>query len=178
MKKIIFTILLYCTITSMNSQITTTIIDVLVNSQTTINNCNVLDFGTNQNNNLVIYFKLQRPQSLPNGAGTLRIYFKYNSNSIPQVIGVPRNILDSNWSNTNYESLMNCDVLASQIQVSGSSIGIEFETNSGIKTQSCEYPIIKTPPPSFTLSPTILSLPCGDTSARTFVTPYKYSKWC
>ncbi len=172
MKKIIFTILLYCTITSMNSQITTTIIDVLVNSQTTINNCNVLDFGTNQNNNLIIYFKLQRPQSLPNGGGTLRIYLKYNSNSIPQVIGVPRNILDSYWTNTNYESTMNCDISASQIQVSGSSISVEFETNGGIKTQSCEYPIIKSTPPSFSFTPTTLSLPCGDTSSRTFtITP-------
>ena len=143
-----------------------------MNSQTTVSNCNTLDFGTVQNNNLVFYYKLSRPSSLPSGTGTLRIMFKLNSSATPQVIGSPQNILDSFWTNTLYESTINCNLSASQVQQSGSSIYLEFETSGNIKTSSCSYPITKTLTPSFTLSPTSLSLPCGNTSSRTFtVTP-------
>lgn len=48
-----------------------------------------------------------------------------------------------------------------------------FRSNSGEEYQTtCSFTITKTPVPSFTLSPTTLSLICGDTSSRTFtVTP-------
>lgn len=172
--KTIFKIIAFVVITinSNYAQITTSINQVFLNSQTTVTNCNTLDFGTNQNNDLVFYFKLERPQSLPSGTGTLRIMLNYNSNSSPQVIGAPQNILDSFWANTTYESTIPCTISASQVQQSGSTIYIEFETSGNIKTKSCDYPITKTPPPSFSLSPSTLSIGCGDVSQRTFtVTP-------
>lgn len=120
----------------------------------------------------MFYYKLSRPSNLPNGTGTLRVMFKLNSNATPQVIGSPQNIPDSFWTNTQYESTINCNISASQVQQSGSSIYLEFETSGNIKTSSCSYPITKTLSPSFTLSPTSISLPCGSTSSRTFtVTP-------
>ena len=79
MKKIFLTVLLYLTYTSINAQITTSINNIFLNSQTTVSNCNTLDFGTTQNNSLVFYYKLTRPQSLPNGTGKLRIMLKYDS---------------------------------------------------------------------------------------------------
>lgn len=172
--KTIFKIIAFVVITinSNYAQITTSINQVFLNSQTTVTNCNTLDFGTNQNNDLVFYFKLERPQSLPSGTGTLRIMLNYNSNSSPQVIGAPQNILDSFWANTTYESTIPCTISASQVQQSGSTIYIEFETSGNIKTKSCDYPITKTPPPSFSLLPSTLSIGCGDVSQRTFtVTP-------
>ena len=57
MKKILLTILLYLTYSSINAQITTSINDVFLNNQTNISNCKTLDFGATQNNNLVFYFK-------------------------------------------------------------------------------------------------------------------------
>lgn len=170
--KTIFKIIVFIVITinSNYAQITTSINYVFLNSQTTVTNCNTLDFGTIQNNDLVFYFKLERPQSLPSGTGTLRIMLINNSS--PQVISAPQNILDSFWTNTTYESTIGCAISASQVQQSGSTIYLEFETSGGIKTKSCDYPITKTPPPSFSLSPSTVILACGDTSQRTFtVTP-------
>lgn len=63
MKKSILFILLYLTFINIQAQITTSINNVYFNSQTTVSNCNTLDFGTVQNNNLVFYYKLSRPSS-------------------------------------------------------------------------------------------------------------------
>lgn len=172
MKKILLTILLYLSYSSINAQITTSINYVFLNNQTNISNCNTLDFGATQNNSLTFYFKLSRPSSLPSGTGTLRIMLKYDSTSNPQVIGAPQNIQDSFWGGTIYESTIGVNISDSQVQVSGSTIYLEFETSGNIKTLSCQYPIIKTPPPTFSLSPTAISIPCGNTSTRTFtITP-------
>ena len=188
MKKILLTILLYLTYSSINAQITTSINYVFLNNQTNISNCNTLDFGATQNNSLTFYFKLSRPSSLPSGTGTLRIMLKYDSTSNPQVIGAPQNIQDSFWGGTIYESTIGVNISDSQVQVSGSTIYLEFETSGNIKTSSCEYPIIKTQAPTFTLSPTTLSIPCGSVAPVTFSysnvysTPgvtynYSYSGW-
>lgn len=56
MKKSILFILLYLTFINIQAQITTSINNVYLNSQTTVSNCNTLDFGTVQNNNLVFYY--------------------------------------------------------------------------------------------------------------------------
>ena len=171
MKKIFLTVLLYLTYTSINAQITTSINNIFLNSQTTVSNCNTLDFVTTQNNSLVFYYKLTRPQSLPNGTGKLRIMLKYDSSSNPQII-TSLDILDSFWANTINEATISGNISENQVQVSGSSIYLEFETSGSIKSSSCSYPITKSLLPTFTLSPTSLNLVCGDTSAKTFaVTP-------
>ena len=188
MKKTLLTILLYLTYSSINAQITTSINDVFLNNQTNVSNCNTLDFGATQNNSLVFYFKLSRPSSLPSGTGTLKIILKYDSTSNPQVIGAPLNILDSFWGGTIYEATIGGNITDSQVQVSGSSIYLEFETSGNLKTSSCEFPIIKTQAPTFTLSPTTLNIPCGSVAPVTFSysnvysTPgvtynYSYSGW-
>ncbi|WP_445736274.1 hypothetical protein [Mariniflexile sp.] len=168
MKKILLFILLYLTYANINAQITTSINNVYLNNQTTVLNCNTLDFGTVQNNNLVFYFKLSRPQSLPSGTGKLRVMFKLNSTSNPQIIGAPQDILDSFWNGTSYETTISRDISASQVQQTGSSIYLEFETSGGNKTSSCSYPITKTPTPQFNLQPTTVSLACGSAGSRVF----------
>ncbi|MBP0904747.1 T9SS type A sorting domain-containing protein [Mariniflexile gromovii] len=168
MKKILFLMLLYLTFTNINAQITTSITSVYLNNQTTVSNCNTLDFGTVQNNNLVLNFKLSRPQILPSGTGTLRIMLKLNSTSNPQVIGSPQSIQDTFWSGDSYESTISGNISASQVQQTGSSIYLEFETSGGNKTSSCSYPITKTPTPEFNLQPTSLNVSCGSTSSYVF----------
>jgi len=56
---------------------------------------------------------------------------------------------------------------------SGGTLFAVFKSSGNIEYQTaCSYPITKTIPPSFTLSPTTLPLLCSDTSSRTFtVTP-------
>ena len=49
MKKLIFTLLLYSFYLNSNAQITTSIENVFLNSQTYVSNCNTLDFGTIEN---------------------------------------------------------------------------------------------------------------------------------
>ncbi|MEX0595477.1 MAG: hypothetical protein WD512_03175, partial [Candidatus Paceibacterota bacterium] len=143
-----------------------------MNSQTSITGCSLVDFGTNQNNSLVFYYRLSRPTNLPSGTGTLRVMLRSNPAFSAYSVGTPQTIQNTSWSGQFYDHTIPCDISANQIQETGSTIYIEFETSSGIKTKSCEYPLKKTPIPTFSLSPTSLSIACGDTSASTFsVTP-------
>ena len=157
-------------------QVTVTIESVLVNNQTTVNNCNTIDFGTVSNNNLNFSFKLSKPINQVVGDGNLKVMLKYSSSSSGIQKGSSLTILSSSWVNeTNQSTFQNSiqtNISASEIQVSGSSIYLQYESSSSSEYYSCEYPLIKTPTPSFTLSPTTVSLPCGDTGTRTFtVTP-------
>lgn len=169
-KLILLTLFLGC---KSFGQVTTSITSVYVNSQTTYASCSLIDFGSVSNNSLTFYFKLTKPSSQALGDSNLKILLKNNSFSY----GSERaNIIvqSGSWSNgdTEFIGTIACNISESEIQVTGSSVLIEFTTDTGVKTSSCEYPLTKTPPPSFTFSPTSLSLPCGDTSSRTFtVTP-------
>ena len=172
-----------------NAQITTKIEQVFVNSSTTVTSCNTIDFGANSNNNLVFYFKLSKNGNYAVQDGILKIKLKYDSFSY----GVERgslNIPATFWSDTEYVHTIATNISASEVLVSGSTIYLEFTqvSSPSVYFNSCEYPIIKTPPPTFTLSPTTLSIPCGSVAPVTFSysnvysTPgvtynYSYSGW-
>ena len=153
-------------------QVDTKIDEISVNNQQYVNNCNTIDFGTTTNNSLTIYFTLTKPTNQAVGEGKLRFMLKYSNSSIGDMITeIP--IQSISWTNnTQFTHVIGGNISSSSFQVSGSSIYIEYESGSGSKYPSCEYPIIKTPPPSFTLSPSTISLVCGDTNQRTFtITP-------
>lgn len=150
------------------AQVVTQITDVTLNSQTIINNCGTIDFGTKSSNNLNFNFKLTKPAAQAIGMSTLRILLKNNSSSVGSERG---NVIvqSGSWANnTEYISTIQCSISESEIQTTGSSILLEFTTDSGVKSTSCEYSLKKTPLPSFTLNPTSLSLACSDVSAKTF----------
>ena len=72
----------------------------------------------------------------------------------------------SNWEATGY---IQCDISSSEIQVSGSSVYIEYKNDgASTGTASCEFPLAKTPTPTFTLSPTSVAIPCSSTNPVTF----------
>ncbi len=167
MKQILLLTISFLTFINLSAQITPSIESVLLNNQTTVNNCNTLDFGTNQNNSLVITYKLSRPSTLPSGTGTVNLMFMNNSSSTPQNLN-SMGISDTNWSNQTFQSTISSNLSASEVGTSGSYIYIEFVTSGDIETKSCNSPIIKTIIPTFTLSPNSVSLPCGNTSSRTF----------
>lgn len=150
------------------SQVTTSIVDVTVNSQTIVNNCNLIDFGSTTNNSLNFYFKLTKPSSQAIGTCNLKILLKYSSSTGGSERG-QTGILSNNWANgTEVLGNIQCNISQSEIQVTGSSIYIELTTDSGVKTSSCEYPLQKTQVPVFNLSPTSTTVGCGSTSPYTF----------
>lgn len=162
---ILFAVLITC---KSFSQVTTSIVDVLVNNQTTVNNCNLINFGSTTNNSLNFAFKLTKPSAQAIGVCNVKILLKYSSSTG----GSERsqiNVLSNSWIN-NTEALGNisCNISESEIQVTGSSIYIECTTDGGAKTSSCEYPLQKTQQPFFNLSPTSTTVGCGSTSQYTF----------
>jgi hypothetical protein len=158
------------------SQVVTAISQVFVNSQTTVTNCSLIDFGTTSNNSITVYYKLTKPlNQVVSGNITLQLKYSSTSNGT-QKASIPVQAIswvDNTQTNTStFESTISCNISENEIQVTGSSIYAEFATSSNIKTSSCEYPLKKTPLPSFSFSPTSLSLACGDMSSQTFtVTP-------
>jgi hypothetical protein len=168
MKKVnIIFLLLMFTFNISNAQITAKIDQVFMNNQTTINLCNTIDFGTTQSNTLLFYYTLTKGSSQAVGDGNVKIYLKYSPTSNPIQKGPTITILSSSWSSTQRTGTISCPIDASEVQVTGSSVYIEF-SNGSSAYQSCGNPIIKTPLPTFTLNTTSLSLGCGDVSSRTF----------
>lgn len=151
------------------SQITNTIEYVSVNNQTNASNCGTIDFGTTSNNNLVFYFNLEKPQSQAMGDGYLKVMLK-NSPSSNGVEKASAYITSNLWGPTEYSSTIPANISANEVQVNGSSIYLEYyQSNSPTtKYKSCEYAIIKTPVPTFTLSPATVTVPCNSTSPVTF----------
>jgi Secretion system C-terminal sorting domain len=169
--KIIF-ILVILGFNNIFAQIKTEIESVIVNSGVTLFNCNLIDLGSNSNNSLNFSFKLTKPVTQATGVGTLRVLLKFNSAS-PGVDKGSMQILGGLWTSPSVTgSIISSNISATEIQTTGSSVLIEYTTDSGVKTRSCEYPLKKSLPPSFTFAPTTVSLACGDTASRTFtVTP-------
>lgn len=153
--------------------ITTT--DVTLNGQTTIQGCGQINLGSTSTNSLSFFYKVSvNSNSLPTG-GTITIKlkrFNYQSGS-PGIFTTP-NFNATTTANV-YEAVgyIQQNVSLSEIEVSGSSIFLEYlPSGSTSGFSSCESPLIKDQLPSFSLSPSSLSIYCGDTSPRTFtVTP-------
>jgi hypothetical protein len=158
------------------SQITNTIDLVHVNSQTNVTNCNLIDFGTTVNNSLMFYFTLTKPQAQAIGDGFLKIKLK----EYPSSIGVERGslyITSSFWSDTEYVHTIGTNISATEVQVSGSSIYLEYTQASSPNTkyESCHYPIGKTQVPTFTLSPSgTVYMACGSTNPVNFTVDNVY----
>lgn len=153
------------------SQVTVAIQNVLLNNQTNINNCGTIDFGTVSTNSLNFSFKLSKNVSFTSN-GIIKIMLKYSSSSYGSM-RASQDFQSTSWSidGTTSEGYISTNISASEIQVNGSSIYLEYSAN-GNDYKSCEYPLTKTPLPTFSLSPTSISLDCGDTANKTFtVTP-------
>lgn len=151
-------------------QVQVTINDVMVNSQTTVTNCNTIDFGTTTNNTLSFYFTLKKPLTMSVGHSKLKVMLRPYPTSEYMLTEI--NILPDYWSDYNNESrfdgTITANVSASSVAVSGSSVYLEFESYSNIKYSSCQYPIIKTPVPTFTLSSSVNSIDCGTSTPVAF----------
>lgn len=152
-------------------QISTSIVDVLVNNQTTINDCSLIDFGSTTNNSLTVYFKLTKPSNQSVETTTVIVYLKYSSSTNPGTNKGSYSVPSTAWTNgdTQFEGQIPINISASEIQVTGSSIYAKVDS------ESCEYPLTKTPTPTFELANDSYSIPCGSTADYTFTVNNVYN---
>tara|TARA_R110002051_G_C8739639_1_gene498879 strand:- start:1015 stop:1704 length:690 start_codon:yes stop_codon:yes gene_type:complete len=170
MKKINFIIvtLLVLAFNIANAQVTTKIISVNVNNSTSYSNCDLIDLGTTNNNSFTFNYELKKLAGQAIGLSTLRIMFKYD-NSTTASERISTSIFTNSWSNnTTSTGTITCNILQSEILVTGSSIYLEFTSDSGVPSLSCEYALKKTQQPVFNLSPTSTTVDCSSTAAKTF----------
>ncbi len=154
-------------------QINTEIIDITVDNQTIVSNCNSIDLEDNNTVSLDIYFKLTKPSAQAVSTVNVKALLKYSSNSTGDEQGT-YTLPSTGWSNNNTEfyGTIPLNLSANDIQVNGSSIFIKSITSSGVESNSCEYPLEKDEVPSFSLAPTSITVSCGSTSVESFdVTP-------
>ena len=162
--------LIFCT--NIVSSQTATITNVSVNG-TPISNCGTIAFGTNSTVTITYTMKVTKGSTVNVDAfAKFNVYTKLSSSSTPLFLD---GLIVNNSAYTNgtvWEGTFSKVLQASDIAVSGSVFYGQYDYSSSSNSKTCEYAITKSPPPSFTFSPTSLSLPCGDTSSRTFtVTP-------
>lgn len=172
--KLLITLITFC-IYNTYGQITTTIDEVYVNGQTSVTNCGTIDFETTENNTLTFYYTLTKTSS-SSGEGYLKIRLKYNSSSNGGE-RASQYITANLWNNNEYVHSIPTNIDASEVQVNGSSIYLEFTEASSPNTfhNSCEHPITKTPTPTFELANDSYSIPCGSTANYTFTVNNVYN---
>jgi hypothetical protein len=63
-------------------QIQTEIVDVTINNQVVVDNCETIDMEDNSSVNMSIYFKLTKPSNQAVGNATVEARLKYSSNTV------------------------------------------------------------------------------------------------
>lgn len=107
---------------NINAQITTTIDEVYVNGQTSVTNCNTIDFGTTENNTLTFYFTLTKTSSVEDGY--LKIMLKYNSSSNGSERGTLF-VTQGMWSGNQFTHTIATNIDESEVQ----EMGVLFTLN-------------------------------------------------
>ncbi len=150
------------------AQITPTISSIVLNNQQPpITSCGTLNLGSTQNNSLTVSVTLTRPTSLPYGEGTVKVMFKNQFGN--DIMLNSQFVIDAEWlgTTTAYKQIL-ANLDANQVIGSDCKLFVQFETTGNIKTSSCLFSIVKATPPSFAITPTNVSLPCGNQNPRTF----------
>tara|TARA_R110002012_G_scaffold263456_1_gene446209 strand:- start:35993 stop:37474 length:1482 start_codon:yes stop_codon:yes gene_type:complete len=139
-------------------------------SGTPISNCGTIAFGTNATVRIQFTINLSKQQNQVVGTSNLFVYTIGSSGS--RIERSNTTIQPVNFV-TNFQTSADITMSQTDFNNSGGTLFAVFKSSGNIEYQTaCSYSITKTNPPSFTLSPTTLPLPCGDTSSRTFtVTP-------
>lgn len=173
--KFIVGLLFIFPIVQLNAQ-TVTVNQISVNNQNMVTNCGTIDFGTNQNNTLSVIFSVTNTTGV---GGYAQLMLKRNSNDFPYQIGF-LNLPSTLWNSSVTEiqrTFSDVGIQASQVELSGSTLFVQFVRdnlqNSPFK--SCEFPIIKTQLPTFSISPTTQSVACGSTGNYTFTVNNVYN---
>lgn len=152
------------------SQVNVTMSNMTYISGTPINNCGTIEFGSASTVRIQFVINLTKTTNQVVGNSNLYVYAVGSSGAR---IELKNEIVQGVSFDTNYQSSADITMNATNFNTSGGTLFAVFKSSGGIEYQTnCSYSITKVIPPSFTFSPTSLSLPCGDTSSRTFtVTP-------
>jgi|GEM_PF-1244705 len=181
MKNLIKTIILLFTVTASYSQQLTVQIQSLQytnNGQPTIGatNCGNIDLLSSTSTSINFGINLSKPNGQVVGLSDLYVYTQKSSSDY-RVQRSWVQISESFWNhpssgNDTYSTTASFSINSSDFNVSGGTLFVVFKSSSSTEYTSCNFTITKTPVPTFTLSPTTVSLACGSTSPRTFtVTP-------
>ena len=148
-------------------------VENLSNNGQPVNYCSTIDLGSNISSTISLWVNLRKPHAQTVGVSDLDIYIigTYGQrNSQFHVV-----IYESQWyqgDDTHPDTFMQyCSFIinSSDFDNSGGSLFGVFKSSGNIEYQTeCNYSIIKTLSPSFSLNPSNISLACGDTSSKTF----------
>lgn len=148
-------------------------VENLSNNGQPVNYCSTIDLGSNISSTISLWVNLRKPHAQTVGVSDLDIYIigTYGQrNSQFHVV-----IYESQWyqgDDTHPDTFMQyCSFIinSSDFNNSGGSLFGVFKSSGNIEYQTeCNYSIIKTLSPSFSLNPSNISIACGDTSSKTF----------
>ncbi|CAM3990789.1 hypothetical protein FLBR109950_11965 [Flavobacterium branchiophilum] len=133
------------------------------NGQSTISpaNCGNIDLASSTSTSINLGINLSKPNAQVVGLSDLRVYTqKSSSDSRVQRSWVQ--IQESFWTqpssgNGTYSTTASFSINSSEFNVSGGTLFVVFKSSGGVEYQTnCSFTISKTPPPSFTFSPTSL----------------------
>lgn len=140
--------------------------------------CGTIDLKSSTSTSIDFGINLSKPNSQAVGTSTISIYTKKSSSASRVRQGSEITVQETSWtqssgSNDTFSASSGTFTInASNFNESGGTLFVVFKTSSNVEYTSCEYSIKKDPVPSFTLTPSSVSLACPDRNARVFtVTP-------
>ena len=154
-------------------------------------NCGNIDLASSTSTSISFGINLSKPNCQVVGLSDLRVYTQ-KSSSDSRIERSWTQIQESFWSTSvpnTYLTTASFSINSSDFNATGGTLFVVFKSSGNVEYQTaCSFTITKTPPPTFTLSPTTLSIPCGSVAPVTFSysnvysTPgvtynYSYSGW-
>ena len=167
--KIIIAIALIFNVSTIFSQVTTTISNMAtVPYNTQIADCGTIDLESYNELRLQFTVNLSKQQNMVVGTGTIRTYYKKSSTDSKIEVGAPYSV-PANFG-TSFSASLDKTIQASNFNLTGGIFFVEYTStiSTVIYTSTCSYSVIKTQTPTFNISPSSVNITCGNTSSRTF----------
>lgn len=156
------------------AQVTVTTSSCLVNpGNITVASCGTINLGSNSSVNASMVVNVSKPTNLGTGnSSSIKLFYRQFSGGLDQYI-TQVNVMESFWSpNGNgvstYGTTLTFPLQASNFNTSGGCIVAAFVSSSNMTYYSCVFPVIRDQVPTFSLSPSSISIPCGIVSSKTF----------
>lgn len=144
----------------------TVYLDQITVNGTAVNNCGVINLNSNSSVDLSLRLRITKSATTTIGtSASLKLYVKRNGSATPKQIN---GIVVSNGSftnNTDWEGIFGVTLLASDIDVSGSTLYAVYDAAT---SPTCSYALIKNPLPTFDISPSSQVVYCDGLSGYTF----------
>lgn len=127
-------------------------------------NCGNIDLASSTSTSISFGINLSKPNGQVVGLSDLRVYTQ-KSSSDSRIERSWTQIQESFWSTSvpnTYLTTASFSINSSDFNATGGTLFVVFKSSGNVEYQTaCSFTITKTPPPTFTLSPTTLSIPCG-----------------